>query len=279
MTSLCGAPTACHPTISGQSSISARRRHGTAPTLRRDGQSQSRVTLETRGTTALLFPHRSAEQDCELWYNSIIYNRMSYDAALHKYLLSFTYAYAHFTPRVSEPQTVTAVDRRKGTVIVTLAGETPFRVGEKVRVQGLSDPSLNVSNVSLASICEHQFTYADASPNAPDVRLLGQGYAAGTHCFDTLELPCPETEDGYEMVILEADHPWGPKWRFVAREPYFGAWNGYQPDLPTKWMGRVTGGHQEMWMAWAANDRFNCDVDGHRHFKDPGPGGRHLRWQ
>jgi len=26
-----------------------------------------------------------------------------------------------------------------------------------------------------------------------------------------------------------------------------------------------------MWMAWAANDRFNCDVEGHRDFKDPGP--------
>jgi len=40
-------------------------------------------------------------------------------------------------------------------------------------------------------------------------------------------------QDGSELVILEARHPWGP-FSLVAREPHFGPSNGYDPALPVK---------------------------------------------
>lgn len=56
-------------------------------------------------------------------------------------------------------------------------------------------------------------------------------------------------KNGSELVILEATHPWGP-FSFVARQPYFGPSNGYDPELPVKWISDH--GHQ-LWLIWAAN--------------------------
>jgi hypothetical protein len=56
-------------------------------------------------------------------------------------------------------------------------------------------------------------------------------------------------KNGSELVILEAAHPWGP-FSFVARQPYFGPSNGYDPEIPVKWISDH--GHQ-LWLIWAAN--------------------------
>jgi hypothetical protein len=39
-------------------------------------------------------------------------------------------------------------------------------------------------------------------------------------------------------VILDAPDPWGP-FSFVARQPYFGPSNGYDPAFPIKWISRT----------------------------------------
>jgi len=56
-------------------------------------------------------------------------------------------------------------------------------------------------------------------------------------------------KNGSELVILEASHPWGP-FSFVARQPFFGPSNGYDPGIPVKWISDH--GHA-LWMIWAAN--------------------------
>jgi hypothetical protein len=55
--------------------------------------------------------------------------------------------------------------------------------------------------------------------------------------------------NGAELVILDAPHPWGP-FTFVARQPYFGPSNGYDPEFPVKW---VSSNGQDLWLIWAAN--------------------------
>ena len=91
------------------------------------------------------------------WPNHITYPRMTYDAGIHRYLLTFTYSY------------------------------------------GVAPPAI--------------WTY------------------------------------GSELEILEGPHPWGPFW-FVARNPYFGPANGYDPAFPVKWISR---NGLDLWMIFAAN--------------------------
>ncbi len=55
--------------------------------------------------------------------------------------------------------------------------------------------------------------------------------------------------NGSEFVILDAPHPWGP-FTFVARQPYFGSSNGYDPAVPVKWIGDHG---RSLWLIWAAN--------------------------
>jgi hypothetical protein len=56
-------------------------------------------------------------------------------------------------------------------------------------------------------------------------------------------------QNGSELVILDAPHPWGP-FSFVARQPYFGPSNGYDPGIPQKWFSNHG---QSLWLIWAAN--------------------------
>jgi hypothetical protein len=91
------------------------------------------------------------------WTNHITYPRMSYDAALHRYLLTFTYSYANTPPAI--------------------------------------------------------------------------------------------WQNGSELVILESTEPWGP-FSFVARNPYFGPSNGYDPAFPENW---ISANGRDLWTIWAAN--------------------------
>jgi hypothetical protein len=56
-------------------------------------------------------------------------------------------------------------------------------------------------------------------------------------------------QNGSELEILDAPHPWGP-FSFVSRGPYFGPSNGYDPAIPVKW---ISNHGQDLWMVWAAN--------------------------
>jgi hypothetical protein len=91
------------------------------------------------------------------WSNHITYPRMSYDAGLRRYLLTFTYSYANHVPGV--------------------------------------------------------------------------------------------WTSGSELVVLESPTLQGP-FSFVARQPYFGPSNGYDPAFPINWMSP---GGTDLWMIWAAN--------------------------
>jgi hypothetical protein len=65
-------------------------------------------------------------------------------------------------------------------------------------------------------------------------------------------------QNGAELVILEAPHPWGP-FSFVAHEPEFGPSNGYAAGFPVKW---ISSNGQDLWLKWAAN------FDGCRKYLD-----------
>jgi hypothetical protein len=56
-------------------------------------------------------------------------------------------------------------------------------------------------------------------------------------------------QNGAELVVLTAPHPWGP-FSFVAREPYFGPTNGYGAGFPVQWISRDG---RSLWLKWAAN--------------------------
>ncbi len=56
-------------------------------------------------------------------------------------------------------------------------------------------------------------------------------------------------QDGAELVMLEAPHPWGP-FSFVADEPDFGPSNGYAPGIPVGWISR---NGRDLWLKWSAN--------------------------
>jgi hypothetical protein len=56
-------------------------------------------------------------------------------------------------------------------------------------------------------------------------------------------------KNGSDLVILEAQHPWGP-FSFVAHEPFFGPSNGYAAGFPVGWISR---NGQDLWLKFAAN--------------------------
>lgn len=66
-------------------------------------------------------------------------------------------------------------------------------------------------------------------------------------------------QNGAQLVILEAPHPWGP-FSFVATERYFGPSNGYAPGFPISW---ISPNGRDLWLKWGANfdgcaRRLNC---------------------
>lgn len=94
----------------------------------------------------------------------------------------------------------------------------------------------------IASWASH-LTYPQMAYDAPLHRyLLSFTYSYGSK-------PPAIWRWGSELVILEAPHPWGP-FSFVAREPYFGPSNGYDPGIPLGWISRSG---QDLWLKWAAN--------------------------
>jgi len=102
--------------------------------------------------------------------------------------------------------------------------------------------------VPIANWASH-LTYPQMAYDAPLHRYLltfTYSYAATTPAM---------WRTGSELVILEAPHPWGP-FSFVAREPYFGPSNGYDPGIPLGWISRS--GH-DLWLKWAANFA-GCDA-------------------
>ncbi len=80
-------------------------------------------------------------------------------------------------------------------------------------------------------------------------------YDAGIHrylltfTFSYGTAPPKVWRDGSELVLLEGPHPWGP-FSFVARNPYFGPANGYDPAFPVKW---ISNNGLDLWMIFAAN--------------------------
>jgi hypothetical protein len=62
---------------------------------------------------------------------------------------------------------------------------------------------------------------------------------------------------GAELAVLESPKPWGP-FHLVFRSQNFGPSNGYGGGFPIPWQGRIRGGHQDVWMYWAAN-WLGCD--------------------
>jgi hypothetical protein len=70
-----------------------------------------------------------------------------------------------------------------------------------------------------------------------------------TFTYSYASAPPALWQNGSELVILDAPHPWGP-FTFVARQPYFGASNGYDPEIPVKW---ISNHGQYLWLVWAAN--------------------------
>ena len=55
--------------------------------------------------------------------------------------------------------------------------------------------------------------------------------------------------NGSDLVILEAQHPWGP-FSFVAHESFFGPSNGYAAGFPLGWISR---NGRDLWVKFAAN--------------------------
>ncbi len=70
-----------------------------------------------------------------------------------------------------------------------------------------------------------------------------------TFTYSYADSPPGIWQNGSELVMLEAPHPWGP-FSFVAREPFFGPSNGYDPGFPIAW---ISHDGRDLWMKWAAN--------------------------
>jgi hypothetical protein len=96
-------------------------------------------------------------------------------------------------------------------------------------------------------------TYPQIAYDAPIHRyLLTFTYSYGSK-------PPSIWQNGAELIVMEAAHPWGP-FSFVAHEGFFGPGNGYGPGFPIKW---ISGNGRDLWMKWSANfdgcaGRINC---------------------
>jgi hypothetical protein len=77
----------------------------------------------------------------------------------------------------------------------------------------------------------------------------GLGRYLLTFTYSYAQTPPGTWKNGSELVILEGPHPWGP-FSFVARGPYFGPSNGYDPAFPVKW---ISAHGQVLWLIWSAN--------------------------
>jgi hypothetical protein len=77
----------------------------------------------------------------------------------------------------------------------------------------------------------------------------GLGRYLLTFTYSYASTPPGIWKNGSELVILEAPHPWGP-FSFVARQPYFGPSNGYDPAIPIKW---ISNHGRTLWLIWSAN--------------------------
>jgi hypothetical protein len=101
---------------------------------------------------------------------------------------------------------------------------------------------------------QSHITYPQMSYDAPLHRyLLTFTYSYG-------QAPPAIWQNGAELVMLEASHPWGP-FSFVARERWFGPSNGYDPGFPIRW---ISPGGRDLWLKWAANfdgcaPELDCD--------------------
>jgi hypothetical protein len=98
------------------------------------------------------------------------------------------------------------------------------------------------SAVPILTWASH-FTYPQMAYDSPIHRYLL------TFSFSYASTPPAIWQNGAELVILEAPHPWGP-FSFVAREPEFGPSNGYSAGFPIKWISR---NGRDLWLKWAAN--------------------------
>ncbi len=86
-------------------------------------------------------------------------------------------------------------------------------------------------------------TYPQMSYDSPLHRYLL------TFSFSYSATPPAIWQDGAELVILDAPHPWGP-FSFVAHSPAFGPSNGYSAGFPVDWISR---NGRDLWLKWAAN--------------------------
>jgi hypothetical protein len=98
------------------------------------------------------------------------------------------------------------------------------------------------SAVPILTWASH-LTYPQMAYDSPIHRYLL------TFSFSYASTPPAIWQNGAELVILEAPHPWGP-FSFVAREPEFGPSNGYSAGFPIKWISR---NGRDLWLKWAAN--------------------------
>jgi hypothetical protein len=94
----------------------------------------------------------------------------------------------------------------------------------------------------IASWRSH-FTYPEIAYDSPLHRYLL------TFSYSYASSPPAIWQNGSELVILEAPHPWGP-FSFVAHESEFGPSNGYGAGVPIKWISR---NGRDLWLKWSAN--------------------------
>lgn len=103
------------------------------------------------------------------------------------------------------------------------------------------------------SVWGSHITYPEMTYDSPIRRyLLTFTYSYGS-------APPGIWQDGAELEILEAPHPWGP-FSFVADEPDFGPSNGYAAGIPVGWISR---NGRDVWLKWSANfdgcePQLNC---------------------
>ena len=113
------------------------------------------------------------------------------------------------------------------------------------QVGGVTWPEFSGSLADAVPIAAWRghFTYPQMAFDSPLQRYLL------TFTYSYAASPPAIWQNGAELVILEAEHPWGP-FSFVAREPFFGPSNGYGAGFPINWISR---NGQDLWMKWAAN--------------------------
>jgi hypothetical protein len=154
------------------------------------------------------------------------------------------YVYAIATEREFNASTLILGRARADTADITNPSRWQWAAGsETVGGRSVPDWTSTISRAQPVLTWNNHITYPRMSYDAALHRyLLTFTYSYGGS-------PPGIWKDGSELVILESPNPWGP-FSFVARDPYFGPSNGYDPALPENWIN--TNG-VDMWMTWAAN--------------------------